>query len=438
VVIFVVTEHTIARLPAGPPDRLILLATISLIVRAVTDAVTVAALVLLVRALSSRARSLGWAALLLALPLLVVDLVCFVAAAAADHALLTSAAWYWTEVPSGFLFTAGVFVALLAARAALEGPARRWRSPAGIASLLYATFEAAGIVLWAMNRLEPSGRYGFWIQAVLSWAAATAFVVAARGLARALGSPEQPEQPIPTGVDPAWLDGARSLRGVVKAAIARVIVMIGLQIAVMVSLVRGRYGDVGFCLVAAAIVNAILTALLVSQLVGYARFAKKMQESSAISLAVGLIAFGVALDLLASISAKEYFDMVGSAQNATSFWGMPSLSRIESLQQLVEWGGRAALLLSLGAAVAVAHSLGGLAQVLGAPALSRRAAQLCLLIPVTGIGGLLLMALLVKVRDGFVVFLLAIGILVVAIAIAVSWARLALELARALERGGAA
>ncbi|MCC6521287.1 MAG: hypothetical protein IT373_01375, partial [Polyangiaceae bacterium] len=237
-----------------------------------------------------------------------------------------------------------------------------------------------------------------------------------------------------------FVDGA-PLRLLASTLLARVVVAVVGQGLLVWATASRALGAAQVLLVLLAGAGLLFTVLLALGLRGYLAMPEPARASGALGVALGALALGVALDLYAAASAVELFGMVGEAERATSFWAMPSLTRIEQLQSAVAWSGRLALLLGLGAALALLASLRRTAAWVGKPDERDRAHRL-LALTLVGVVGAVLLGVALQARmssDTRLLVLLLLGpvLLVVGIGALVAWTRLLRGLAHALERGAA-
>lgn len=234
------------------------------------------------------------------------------------------------------------------------------------------------------------------------------------------------------------LDGS-PLRLLASTLLARVLVGAlgqGLLIAAMAS---RSFEMAQALLVLLGITTLVLSLSLASGLWRYLAMPEPARAGGALGASLTLLLLGAAVDLYALVSGVQLFSIVAEAQRATSFWGMPSLSRMQELQQGLEWGGRIALVFGLGASLALLLSLRTTATWLRDGAQRVRANVLLGLTLGAGTCAMALMLLLgMRMKhDAQLMVLLGISPVLLGLGIAalVVWMRLLRGLAAALERG---
>jgi hypothetical protein len=259
-----------------------------------------------------------------------------------------------------------------------------------------------------------------------AWFASFAFPLAKRLTREA----DEPAEARPAGT----LDGT-PLRALAWVLLARIGFGVVLQILIMLSMFNGEYENAGVLTSFGTAIGVVLSLVIIGALVGYLRYPVS-HRSDSLGVAIVVLVVGVALDIVATNAANELFGLVGEAKRATSFWGMPSLSKIEDLQTTIAWAGRASLLLGLGAGFALATSLLRTASAIADAELASQARRVMTLLIVAGVGALFVSFLAASPKRDMVGFLLvaAVALLGVALFLVVDWMRLLFGLASAVER----
>lgn len=121
------------------------------------------------------------------------------------------------------------------------------------------------------------------------------------------------------------------------------------------------------------------------------------QERGLVSTVIACLAVGVVLDLYAAHSTARLLDLGAQASGAGSFWEMPSMSELESLQAQMQWSGRLASMLGIAGAISLAVSLRKTARWLDEESLASLADRLWI---VTLIGGGAVLGGLTLARSG--------------------------------------
>jgi len=185
-----------------------------------------------------------------------------------------------------------------------------------------------------------------------------------------------------------------------------------------------------------ALIWGALGGVIFLALLQYLRFPTGYRSESRI-VAMGLMVLGIGLEVYAAIAANRLFDMVAQAKRASSFWGVPSLSEMESLQSGLTWAGRGGVVLGIGAGLALLSSLRVTAQALGASEQLARANRALALLVTAGVGVVVMGVLveLVKSDAGPIILLFGVAMLFLAVVLLVDWLKLLFGLATELERG---
>lgn len=271
-----------------------------------------------------------------------------------------------------------------------------------------------------------------WIERVTALVGAAWFAGIAFPLAKRIASGEDSA---PVRAAPDYIDGT-PLRLLGWALIARIGAGIALQIPLTLSMVNGDYDSAGSLTTLGVGVGVLISIGILAALVRYQRF-PETHRSDSLVLAIGLLLVGVALDIWAGVAADKLFALAGQAKRASSFWSMPSFSEIEALQTTLTWGGRASVLVGIGAGLALMSSLKATARAVGSDELAERAGRAVGLLIAAGVGGVLTGVLMESLkRDAMpILLLLAAALLIVAILLLATWTKLLFGLATELERG---
>jgi hypothetical protein len=270
-----------------------------------------------------------------------------------------------------------------------------------------------------------------WLERAVAFAAAAWFASFAFPLAKRLATSQEGDVPARAGEGP---DGA-PLRTLGWALLGRIGLGIVLAVLVTVSVAQGEYESAGSLSTISAALGGLISVVILVALIQYLRL-PEAYRSEALVVTIGFVVLGVVLDVVAAKSATELFHAVGEAKRATSFWGMPSLSKMEELQTTMTWAGRGGLALGFGAGLALAASLGKTAQALGDAERSAEAKRVSSLLVIAGSGAVVVSFLAQALaRDAApLLLILALALLVVAVMLLASWTRLLFGLARALEQ----
>src|SRR5204863_7003814 len=343
------------------------------------------ALALMFSALGRRARALAAGAV--AAPALMLALMVFnelargqIVRITPNHFLaLLEAIWFMQLVASH----AGPLLALLAAAAAVPAAPRRRGATAAYAALV--------VLLLLLRVLSfvwmPSATFGrrlSIVMLVLEAAAMVAFVLAAfwraRALERSAAPPTAAADAAPARRDP----GPFRLLG--RTIIVRLAVGAPLAIIATVGAARSAPGAAMLALVAGTITGLVVTAMLVTSLAGQRQLPAALCDREALMIAIVLACLAPVFDVWSAVSTGQLLSLVGEAKHATSFWGMPSLGRIEELQTAANWTGRISICLGLAGSFAIVRSLTATARGLVDETLAVRAGRVRALL-IYGTGG---------------------------------------------------
>lgn len=259
-----------------------------------------------------------------------------------------------------------------------------------------------------------------------------AFILAAVWLARALGVPADAHAVGPGQRDPA------PLRLFGRAIIVRVAAGVPLVIIATVAAQAAPELAV-LALVAATIVSLIAAGMLVTSLLGQRRFPEGLCDAGALTLAITVACLGPVLDIWGAVATGQLLSLVSEAKRATSFWGMPSLRRIEDLQAAATWTGRISICLGLIGSFAIVRSLTATARGLVDEVLAVRAGRVRALL-IYGTGGAITAWIFISNAslrgEGALLALVLIGVvlLTIGVVLCVELLRLTFGLAAAIER----
>jgi hypothetical protein len=219
--------------------------------------------------------------------------------------------------------------------------------------------------------------------------------------------------------------------------VARVVLGVALQIALLLATRNRDFSSARSYTMLSILAGLITSALVAFSLAGYLRAPARLRSGTAIGYALAAVTAGALLDLYSGGAALELFDLANQASRATTFWGMPSLSRMEDLQAALTWGGRLALLLGITAAAAVIRSLRVTAQGIGATTLAEAAGRTLALALFTGAGAVAVSFASTHVRAVEVLLVIVAVLLFFALVSLVAWLGLVSGVARALTDAGA-
>lgn len=271
-----------------------------------------------------------------------------------------------------------------------------------------------------------------WIERLIALVGAVWFAGIAFPLAKRVASGEDSA---PARAAPDYIDNT-PLRLLGWALIARIGAGIAVQIPLTLSMVNGDYDSAGIFTTLGVGLGVLISIGVLAALVQYQRF-PETHRSDSVVLAIGLLLLGVALDIYAGVAADKLFSLAGQAKRASSFWSMPSFSEIETLQATLTWGGRASVLVGIGAGLALMSSLKATARAVGSDELAERAGRAVGLLIAAGFGAVLTGVLMESLkRDAIpILLLLAAALLIVAVLLLATWTKLLFGLANELERG---
>lgn len=365
-----------------------------------------------------RGRGLALAAVLAMLAHLGLAVTSRIVQATSEPSFAMKALW-WTN---GTLAAVALGLPLVAAWRAAPSAFSRLGVVGAVAMLLIdGALSAYGL------RLVDYPSWLAWVERALAVAAAVWFACFAFPLATRLGQSDAPDAVAREGT----LDGT-PLRVLAWALLARIGLGVALQAAIMVSMAGGEYESASSLTTLGTALGVIVSLVVLGALLGYLRLPES-HRGTAIPAAIALLLVGGGLDLYATSVASELFRLVGSAMRATSFWGVPSLSKMQELQSTLAWAGRGALACGVLAGFALASSLQETARAVGTRVHQEQAGRATTLLVVGGVGAVVASFLTGERELAALLLVLAAGLLVVAVALIVTWMRLLLGLALALE-----
>lgn len=235
------------------------------------------------------------------------------------------------------------------------------------------------------------------------------------------------------GAPPGRLDGA-PLRALGLILLVRIGLGLLLQ-AGMVASMSGRSMETASTLMIVSTgVSGLVALAVIFALFGYMGYPAS-HRGEGLPVVMVLVVLAVILDVVAANAGTQLFDLVVNAQKATSFWGAPSLSEVESLQATLTWCGRFSLVVGVTAAAVLAGSLGTTARAVEDAVLAGRASRVRAIVLVAGAGALGMMFLVEGMRKSSIgiVMVVAALVLILAIYLLVEWVQLLFGLARAVE-----
>lgn len=331
---------------------------------------------------------------------------------------------WWSD---GVCLTVGFALPLLAVeRATRVRLARVAVLVAGFIALSDAALSAYG----ALAQRYPPGLA--WIERTLAVAAAAWFAALAFPLAKRLAAGQSSEIEAKRAVD------AGPLRMLGWALLARIGTGIALQVPLTMSMVNGDFDGAGTFTTLGVFLGVLVSVVILVALAQYQRFPETHRGESLV-FAMGLLVVGVALEIYVAVCANKLFALASQAKRASSFWSMPSLSEIETLQATMVWGGRLGLLVGVGAGLALVSSLRTTARAVGGGEHLPRANFTMGLLLAAGAGAIVTGLLMESMKRSAAPLLLglALVLLIVAIALLVNWLKLLFGLANELERQAA-
>ncbi len=315
---------------------------------------------------------------------------------------------------------------------AVLGVLRSLRARWGAATVLlaiYAVLSLAFLVMVGQGIYSPSADETMrWIRRSSSTLADAAMVAAAIAALRV----HQTAASGP-GAEPVLAGGGSILRLLAGSLLARIALGIAVQIPLLFAM-RERDFSGAKAWMTLGTVGGLLTGVCVLlALIGYLRLPERLRSGGALGFAIGALVLGAILDLYAASAASELFEIGEQMTRATSFWNMPSLSRLEELQAGLTWGGRIALALGIAAGFALAHSLQITALAFDAADRVAQARRVKGFLVGAGGGALALGTLAQELREPVVLLVGAIVLLVIALMLLVDWVALLLGLAKCLD-----
>ena len=332
---------------------------------------------------------------------------------------------WWAD---GMSLGVGLALPLVAALRAVPGRlARIGVAGAGVIVVVDGGVSAFGLI----GEVYPPWLQ--WVERGIALASAAWFASMAFPLAKRLARGDNAE---PGAAQAAGAMDGGPLRMLAWALLARIAAGIVLQVLLLVSMFGGEYQSAGSLTTLGAAVGVLISVVIFVALVQYLGFPTTHRSESLI-VAMGLLVLGIGLEVYAASAASKLFDLVGEAKRATSFWSMPSLTEIESLQTTLTWAGRGGIVLGIVAGLALVGSLRVTAQALGASEQVARANRVVALL-VTAAIGIVVVGFLTEVlkRDAAPMLLVfALALLFVAIVLMTNWMQLLFGLAAELERG---
>jgi hypothetical protein len=283
---------------------------------------------------------------------------------------------------------------------------------------------------FALGRMKEMPKNASFIFAVAAAAVLVTFAVMALVLSREMTEETPIEQPTIEGEK----HGGDPLRLVAWSTFARLGAGIVATIFALFAMKDGDASGASAATALGGIVGLLGGIALIVGLIGYGRTRTGKDHASLMVFTVVLVVVAAALDLWALSAATEFFDGIAQAKKATSFWSMPSISKLEELQDGIRWASRGQIVLGMIAVMTVASALKETAARVGAREQVDRAGRVRVLAIVAAglsvLGGLMME----RPKAGEEVLLVAGAALVVAIAMITSWTRLLFGVADAIER----
>lgn len=283
---------------------------------------------------------------------------------------------------------------------------------------------------FALGRMKEMPKNAAFIFSVAAAGVLVSFAVMALVLSRGVIEEVSPEQPTVEGEK----HGGDPLRLVAWSTFARLGAGIVASIFALFAMKEGDASGASSATILGGVVGLLGAVALIVGLVGYGRTRTGRDHASLMVFVVVLVVIAAALDLWALSAATELFDGIAAAKKATSFWEMPSMKKLEDLQDSIRWASRGQIVLGMIALMTVASALKETAARLGAREQVERAGRVRVLAIVAAglsfLGGLMME----RPKAGEEVLLVAGLALVVAIAMVTSWTRLLFGVADAIER----
>jgi hypothetical protein len=227
------------------------------------------------------------------------------------------------------------------------------------------------------------------------------------------------------------------LRLLAWSILARIGIAILGQVAFVVSASSGDYGSIGAVMMATSALSAFCAFGIAAGLVGYSKMPESHRSGGAIVFAMLALGVGTLADSYGALAADELFEMLDEMKRATSFWAMPSLSKMEALQTTLRVAAVFAMALGVGASLGLGSSLRRTATAIGRRDLEARGGRVVVLLVITGLAALALGLMLGNVRESGLVLMLGVVVLVLGVTLLVSRVGLLFNLADALDGRGA-
>jgi hypothetical protein len=261
-----------------------------------------------------------------------------------------------------------------------------------------------------------------------AWFASVALPLAGR-LARA--QPAEAATVAQRGID------GTPLRVIGWALLARIASAVTLQALLTIAMTNNNHAAAGALTTMSAGVGIVISIIIVAALVRYLGLPPS-HRSDALIVAIGFVLLGIGVEIYAAYAGNRLFGLIAEAKSAGSFWGVPSLSEMETLQTGLTWAAGGAVLLGVGAGMALLAALKSTARALRADEHVKRANRADILLITAGTGVVAMGVVMNAIKRDAVPVLLLVGValLVLAIMLLVDWLKLLFGLANQLECAG--
>ncbi len=225
-------------------------------------------------------------------------------------------------------------------------------------------------------------------------------------------------------------DGA-PLRLLGWSYVTRVVAGIGFAILTVSSL---KAGDGEMAPLLTWFAGLVSVGCTMAALLALGQLARRSELSGGLSLAMVTIVLSLIVEIWSAVAASELITLVAEAKKATSFWGVPSFSKLEALQDTV----RTATVIQVVAAMVITLSLTtafrATARAIAAPDVADRTTGVLILALLAGPTALLTGYLMTRKKPGEEVIVFGLVAVVLGLALVVSWMKLIFGLAEALDR----
>ncbi|MGZ3420745.1 MAG: hypothetical protein ACXVEE_22910 [Polyangiales bacterium] len=283
---------------------------------------------------------------------------------------------------------------------------------------------------FALGRMKELPKNAAFLFALAAATVLVSFAIIALVLSREVPEEAEAERATTEGER----NGGDPLRLVAWSTFARLGAGIVATIFALLAMKDGDASSANAATTLGGLVGLVGGIALIFGLIGYGRTRTGRDHASVMVFTVVLVVIAAALDLWALSAATELFDAIAQAKNASSFWGMPSLKKLEELQDGIRWASRGQIVLGMIVVMTVASALKETASRMGAREQVERAGRVRVLAIVAAglsfLGGLMME----QPKAGEEVLIVAGLALVIAIAMLTAWTRLLFGVADAIER----